>query len=747
MSLACALAFACNKPEPEEKDNPDVPAGPVAVEEVVMTPSEVTLEMEQTASLTVQVLPENATDKTVTFFSSKPAVATVDEEGTVTAVMIGKADVYAMAGDISAVCKVNVVAKAVKATEVTLSSGKMTLMPLEGASLKFDTVPSRIDEIAVWSSSDESVVTVSSDGTISTKAPGTATVTVQFESCSAECVITVKPYLGLIRVDPLEKILPGKTYTDNPDTIRVARGETATVQMDMEACTSVSGLKAQLVSFNGGIEPKMYWVRNITCTEHWDDWAGGRPTHPLDSKDNIYPDPLMPPGEWDVQLSRGGQNGLWVEFDIPRDFTPGIYEGEVKVSGNGPDGKLEASCPFYVEVYSATLPEEQGLTVIQWDGGDYSAMNGGEPDEYYAWDGYERILVRFMNDWCQNAWRLTYAVKSNMGGKCEADYTTDPPGIRYKFDSLWEREFNLFIDECPGLRQIHGHQISMRQTKEQEKEDGPGRLILGGYYLNYDKPDGEGRPTLDYYYGYDDDELALEVTREWFRQLRAFLASKKLDDGRTWLDLYVQTIMDEPKDEYAQAYTNVARAVKEAAPDMKITDAIETNKIDPRYLDYPCPTLSGIDTTRAVAGQTQWLYNCMSPQGDYANRFIRLPLIKTRIIHWCNYYYDAPGYLHWGLKYWQGAKNGDPFGDAYGQFIGGDSFIIYPGYKKLYPSIRLCAMRDGIRDYDLLRMVEEKDKALADEYCHRLVMGPAEYDLDLKDFRQLRREILEYLSK
>lgn len=94
----------------------------------------------------------------------------------------------------------------------------------------------------------------------------------------------------------------------------------------------------------------------------------------------------------------------------------------------------------------------------------------------------------------------------------------------------------------------------------------------------------------------------------------------------------------------------------------------------------------------------------MYPRGNFANRYVTLPLIKTRLLHWINYKYDSPGYLHWGFNAW--GANGDPFGDVSApanDWPGGDSHIVYPGYRKLYPSIRLAAMRDGIRDYDLLK--------------------------------------------
>ncbi len=39
---------------------------------------------------------------------------------------------------------------------------------------------------------------------------------------------------------------------------------------------------------------------------------------------------------------------------------------------------------------------------------------------------------------------------------------------------------------------------------------------------------------------------------------------------------------------------------------------------------------------------------------------------------------------------------------------GGDCWICYPAYKNIYPSIRLEAMRDGIVDYELLKMYSER---------------------------------------
>ena len=82
----------------------------VLVTEVKLAKTELTLVIgEADVTLTATVKPENATDPTVTWTSSNPAVATVDETGKVHAVAAGEATITAQAGDKSATCKVTVI--------------------------------------------------------------------------------------------------------------------------------------------------------------------------------------------------------------------------------------------------------------------------------------------------------------------------------------------------------------------------------------------------------------------------------------------------------------------------------------------------------------------------------------------------------------------------------------------------------------------------------------------------------------
>ena len=99
MAAACALALVIGCSSETE---------PVAVERVTLNAATLTLSPGATGKLTATVLPENADDKTVTWSSSDTEVATVGEDGTLTAVSIGEATITARAGGKEATCAVTV---------------------------------------------------------------------------------------------------------------------------------------------------------------------------------------------------------------------------------------------------------------------------------------------------------------------------------------------------------------------------------------------------------------------------------------------------------------------------------------------------------------------------------------------------------------------------------------------------------------------------------------------------------------
>ncbi|MDE6001654.1 MAG: Ig-like domain-containing protein, partial [Clostridia bacterium] len=116
LALSCAFGLAaCNDDNGNDNDDNNPPAGSQTVEVTGVEVDESTwmLEVGKTKQLTATVSPENATDKSVTWISSNPEVASVSSAGLVTGVAPGSNPVTITAktaNNKTATCLVTVVA-------------------------------------------------------------------------------------------------------------------------------------------------------------------------------------------------------------------------------------------------------------------------------------------------------------------------------------------------------------------------------------------------------------------------------------------------------------------------------------------------------------------------------------------------------------------------------------------------------------------------------------------------------------
>ena len=174
-----------------------VEAKAVAVESVSLDKSELSLEVGEEATLTATVSPADATDKEVSWSSSDPSVATVDDSGKVVAKAPGTTAVTVTTKDgaKSASCAVTVKAKGVAVESVSLDKSELTLIVGEDATLTATVKPDgATDKSVSWSSDKEAVATVDEGGKVSAKAEGEATITVTTKDGgkTATCKVTVK---------------------------------------------------------------------------------------------------------------------------------------------------------------------------------------------------------------------------------------------------------------------------------------------------------------------------------------------------------------------------------------------------------------------------------------------------------------------------------------------------------------------------------------------------------------------------
>ena len=191
-------------------DNSVVGICNVTVKAKVQTPSEIkvnkitlnkttaSVTKGKTLQLTATVTPGNATKKEVKWDTSDKNVATVSDNGLVTAKSAGTATITCTAQDgsgVKATCKITVKNPVVKVTKVTLNKTTATLAPKETLTLKATVTPTNATNKAVtWKSSNTKIATVSSSGKVTAKAAGTVTITCRAKDGSgkkATCKITV----------------------------------------------------------------------------------------------------------------------------------------------------------------------------------------------------------------------------------------------------------------------------------------------------------------------------------------------------------------------------------------------------------------------------------------------------------------------------------------------------------------------------------------------------------------------------
>jgi len=163
----------------------------IEVSSITLNKTSLTLSKGKSETLVATVFPEDASDKTVTWSSTAPSMVSVDQNGKVTAGNKGGgANIYARAGYYTAICLVVVLAPV---EGVVLSNSALDMLEGDEVYLTATVKPDdATDKTVTWSSSNESVATVT-DGKVVAVKPGSATITVKTVDggFTASCPVTV----------------------------------------------------------------------------------------------------------------------------------------------------------------------------------------------------------------------------------------------------------------------------------------------------------------------------------------------------------------------------------------------------------------------------------------------------------------------------------------------------------------------------------------------------------------------------
>lgn len=436
------------------------------------------------------------------------------------------------------------------------------------------------------------------------------------------------------------------------------------------------------------------------------------PGSPCDYAARVAPfdvyDPLEPVDGINIKPDTFSNIVLYLRWST-KNAKAGNYTGTLNIN--------EQQISVKLNIANVTVPQKETLRVTNWY--DINSIANGhnvEPWSEEHWDlieKYGRIMrhCRQTDFWTSNSFQY----KKDENGEFVFDF------------SRLNRLIDLYLSL--GFTHIEGTPIITRKYW--------GNVF---YYVNID---GELISALS-------DEGMLFI-KNYFTQFYDFICKKGLKE------ITQHHICDEPHSACAEDYVKLSKIIKEYIPGIKIIEAVETTDVY-GSVDTWVTTIKGYEESKdkheefKKNGVEFWYYTCCYPGGNYLNRFLDNELIRTRYLHWANYIYDFKGYLHWGLNFYFSNSNGsNPYAFSTGKIDEhmqqilppGDTHIVYPKGNQILSSARIEMMRAGIEDYELIKILSEKDKYAADKLVEKCVRSFTDYSLDIKYFEEVYKELLE----
>lgn len=402
-------------------DNSDIKT--VAVESVSLDKTEAVLKEKETVKLNATVLPENADNKNVHFTSDNDAVATVDDNGLVTALSSGEAVITVITedGKKTAKCKITVEKEIIQLKTITITNAPAELEKGAQVQLGIKYIPDNTTQSksVEWKTSDASVAVVSSTGLVTAKKTGTVTITaVSRADSSIQSKVTIKVLShitdvtvtgpsGTLYTDTkykfTAKITPDDT-TDNKAVIwSVSDSNIAQIATDGTLSFKKAGtvdVIATVKATSSNTVIKKLTVTGVKKVINVSSVALDKATVNLKKGETVKLNATIAPADADnKEVTYTSSNSAVAKVDNTGLVTA-IASGEAVITVTTKDGSKTASCKVIV----AKETEPLAITVTsKISGNDYTFTanaTGGNKDYTYKFIVYNRTT---------NSWGLVQA--------------------------------------------------------------------------------------------------------------------------------------------------------------------------------------------------------------------------------------------------------------------------------------------------------------------------------------------------
>ncbi len=214
--LLCAACFASCEDEKEILV--------IEVSKLTLNTETASLKVGEKIQMVSAFAPANATDTVVVWTSKEPDIAAVDGKGVITGLKAGTTVVSGKVGNGYAEVTVTVTAGKFGTEGLLLSKEELTLVEREQFNMSYEVYPGlevTKDEV-VWSSSDESVVTVA-DGIVTAVHAGKADIQLKVGELEAVCHVSV-----------FERFVPATAIVFELEMIEVKVNESVEVKVKIE---------------------------------------------------------------------------------------------------------------------------------------------------------------------------------------------------------------------------------------------------------------------------------------------------------------------------------------------------------------------------------------------------------------------------------------------------------------------------------------------------------------------------------
>ena len=206
----------------------------IDVDSVTLNETAKTMVVDDTFKLVATVKPDDATEKTVSWSSSAESIVTVGNDGLVTAVGVGVADVTVKSVDDEtkfAVCHITVTEKPTLVTGISLNETEIEIEKNDTYTLVATITPSdATNKDIVWESSRPAYVSVDENGRLTANMPTGAesaiiTATTKDGQYSAKCKVSVYVPVTELNFNITEKTI---FATDNGFNVKYSYNQDAT---------------------------------------------------------------------------------------------------------------------------------------------------------------------------------------------------------------------------------------------------------------------------------------------------------------------------------------------------------------------------------------------------------------------------------------------------------------------------------------------------------------------------------------